>query len=196
MSPTSNGAFVGYLFVAVFGLLVLRRAYRMTQGTPLRSSTILVMPVFYLLIYSAEIAVFLFAGAGTSLANVAYAFLAADLVLLVVGALLAYAWVGRHVELYRPEGSQRLYYRLNPLLPVVYVVLFFVRVGLAAAFLGETPFAIPSTSSIAGLSFSLFLLLGAIDALWGLSTGFLIGRNISVYHHGQRHEAAQSAPLP
>ncbi len=191
----SQAVTFGYLFVALFALLVLRRAYRMMHGTPYRTGLLVVLPVFYLLIYAAELSVLAAVGVTTTLATEAYLSLAVDIALVVAGTFVAYRYVRKNVVLYRPEGSSQRYYRLSPLLPVVYVVLFVVRTVIAAVLLGESPFEFPTTASIESLPPVLLLTLAAVDALWGLSTGFLIGRSVGVYRAGQAPEVATAAPL-
>jgi hypothetical protein len=193
-APSQEVTF-GYLFVALFALLVLRRSYRMMHGTPYRVGLLVVLPIFYLVIYAAELSVLAAVGVTTRLATEAYASLAVDIALVIVGTFFAYRYVRKDVVLYRPEGSSVLYYRLSPLLPIVYVVLFVVRTVIAAVLLGESPFAFPMPASIESLPPILLLTLSAVDALWGLSTGFLIGRSLGVYRAGQQQGAAVPAPL-
>jgi len=181
----SQGALIGYLFVALFALFVLRRSYRLTQGVRLSTARLVVLPAFYVLIYAGELASVSFVGATSSIAPLTYVSLAVDALLLVAGVVLAYQYTRRHVELYRAPGQTDWSYRLNPFLPIVYVVLFLIRVGIETALLGVSPFEFPTAASIAGLSSLSLLLFAVVDALWGLSTGFLIGRSVGAWHEWQ-----------
>ncbi|MGA8542747.1 MAG: hypothetical protein WB947_04315 [Thermoplasmata archaeon] len=181
----SQPTIAAYAFVAIFGLIVLRRAYTLTHGTQVSEGRLLVLPALYILIYAGELAAIDYGAIGSSVANQVYISFGLDAVLFAVGVFVSYGYTLRHVQLYRAEGETAWSYRLNPLLPVVYVVLFFVRTAIEAAVLNLSPFAHPSATALAAISlFSLYTLF-AIDAMWGLSTGFLIGRNAAVYHEWQ-----------
>jgi hypothetical protein len=184
----------GYAFVAVFGLLVLRRAYLLTRGVPLRPSVLAVFPALYLLIYLGELAVIYLSAIGTARWLSAEVGLAADGVLLAGGTWLAHSHSRRRVELYQPAEDPRWYYRLPPLLPVAYVTLFFVRTAVAAVVVGETPFVIPSPSQLASISDLAWYTLLGVDALWGLTTGFLVGRSVAVFRAWQTRSAVSTAP--
>lgn len=192
-NPLSSPVVLGYLFVAVFSLIVLRNAYRLTQGVRVSYARLVIYPVFYVLIYAGELLPVAFAGLSSSLAIGYYAALAVDLAVFGAGVWFAYRHVAHHVELYRPEGASFPYYRIGALLPVVYVGLFVVRVVIGAVVLGQPPFAIPTPQSIEALGPLLLLLFLLLDTLWGLSTGFLLGRNLAVYRRARQWEAS---PLP
>ncbi len=187
-----------YLVVALFGLLVLRAAFRLMYGVPARTVRLVLFPALYVAIYVGELTGVWYAGTGSGLANQTYAALGADLALLAVGTFVAYRFTFRTVELYLPTGDVRWHYRLSPLLPVLYVVLFFVRVGIETAIVGEGPFTVPTVAQFDAISPLSLYALFAVDALWGLTTGFLVGRNTAVYRKWQAHldEARAAAPLP
>ena len=196
----SQSALLAYVFVALFGLFILRRSYRMTQGVPLSTARLVVLPVLYVLIYLGELASVSFIGVSTSIAPLTYVSLAVDGVLFAAGVVFAYQYTLRHVELYQAPGQAAWSYRLNPLLPIVYVVLFFIRVGIETALLGVSPFEFPTAASLTGLSTVTLLLFATVDALWGLSTGFLVGRSAAAWHEWQLKLAgasrAETAALP
>jgi hypothetical protein len=191
----ANPVILGYLFVGLFALLVLRRAYWMMKGTPVRYATLIFLPIFYVLIYAVELSGVLYAGLSSSISGEAAAALSVDVALVLVGVLVAYRYVQQHVELFRPEGANRLYYRLSPLLPIVYVALFVVRVAIGAAILNESPFAFPTPAAIVALSPALRYVFFAVDAVWGFSTGLLLGRSAGVVQTTRRQESTASAPL-
>ncbi|MGA9839294.1 MAG: hypothetical protein WBF81_07700 [Thermoplasmata archaeon] len=200
MTPalSSSDAFA-YVIVAVLGFIILRRAYFLTQGTRVSTGRLVILPIFYLLIYAAELAATGFAGAGSSAATPVYLSFVGDGALVVAGVFLAFQYTLRHLTIYQRPGETAWSYRMNALLPVIYVVLFFVRVAIETALLGEGPFTFPAPGALDGISaFALYSLL-AVNALWGLSTGFLIGRSAAVYREWQQHLASpgsSAAPLP
>jgi hypothetical protein len=185
-----------YAFVAIFGFIILRRAYMMTHGTPATAGRLLFLPCLYVFLFAALMVAVVYGAIGSSVANQVGAAFGADIVLLLVGVFVAYGYTLRHVHLYRDRGAVNWSYRLNAVLPVIYVVLFFLRTGLETAFLGISPFGIPSASQLASASpWSLYVLF-AVDAMWGLSTGFLVGRNAAVYHAWQRKLAEGPGAIP
>jgi len=186
-----------YVILALFGLILLRRTYMMTQGVPAGVGRLVVLPIFYVAIYTAELAGTWFAGVGTGRAELTYIALSADAVLLGVGTWIAYRITTRHVHLYRPTPGGPWYYRLRPLLPVLYVVLFLLRAVIETVIVGNAPFAVPTTAQFESISRTALFALFAVDALWGLTTGFLIGRSGAVYAAWQRAERAPpTAPSP
>lgn len=196
MAGVSQFAIDDYVVVALFGLFLLRRAYRMTQGVPVSAARLAVMPAFYVLVYAAELAGTWFAGTATGRAELTYVGLAADVVLLAVGTWVAHRITTAHVELYQPAPGGPWYYRLRPLLPVLYVLLFFVRAGIETAIIGIAPFEFPSAAQFAGISPLALYALFTVDALWGLTTGFLIGRSAAVYGAWQRAKRNLPAQAP
>jgi hypothetical protein len=188
---------IAYLFIALIALLVVRRALLLTRGMPIGLGRLVVLPAFYVVIYVAELAAIGVGGVGSTVATPLYVSYGVDAALVVVGTFVAYGYTLRHLHIYQPEGQTTWNYRMNPLLPVVYVVLFIVRVGIETAILNESPLAFPTAGALAGVSafalYSLFL----VDALWGLSTGFLVGRSVAVYHAWREKTASpQSSPGP
>lgn len=180
--PLSQGALFPYFFIALIGLIILRGAYRVTQGVRVVIARLVVIPVIYIVLYVAELSAVALAGSTASIAPAILGSSAVDAVLVVVGALLAYQYALRHVELYRVEGDPAWRYRMSAIIPIVYVSLFFARVALETAVLGESPLAFPSAGAFNGISPYALYTFFAVDALWGLSTGFLIGRSAAVYH--------------
>jgi hypothetical protein len=194
----SNQAATTYLLVAVLGFIILRRAYLMTKGTDVSVGRLVAFPAFYLVIYAAELAAIGFAAVGSSAATQVYLSFGADAALILLGVFLAYGYTLRHVEIYQEPGESAWSYRMSALLPVIYVVLFLVRVVIETVVLNESPFSFPAPGSLDGISSLALYLLFVVDALWGLSTGFLIGRSAAVYHEWQQHRASnnQSASAP
>jgi hypothetical protein len=192
----SQADLAGYAFVALLGFIILRRTYAMTQGVRATTVRLTVLPAIYVALYVAELAGLWYVGTGSGQPWLRGAALAADGVLVVVGVALAYRATRRTVHLYRPDEDPEWHYRVRPLLSVLYVALFFVRVGIETVVLGESPLAIPTAAQLDSLSsfalYSLFL----VDALWGLTTGFLVGRSAAVYTAWQEALGQSPAPLP
>ena len=101
-----------------------------------------------------------------------------DVAVLVGASVLATGWVRRRVVLDWKDGAWT--YRLGPLLPVVYLVLFVVRLALDLVVLGINPFAgtPPSATPLTGTTLGI---VAVVDALFAFSTGLLVGRTVGVY---------------
>jgi len=191
----SQSEVAGYLFVVILGLIILRRSWRLTHGAPVTTGRLVAIPVLYVLLYGITLATIGVTAVGTSLATLTFASFAADAALVAVGFVVAYRYTARNVHLYQADGQSQWSYRLSPLLPVIYVVLFFVRTGIETAILNESPFSFPTASMFLGVSTLALALLFSVDALWGFSTGLLVGRSAAVYHLWQQKLAAPPAPL-
>lgn len=191
----SSSAVYAYVFVALIGFIILRRAWVMTHGAPVSVTRLVVLPILYILIYVGELAAVGYGAFGTSFANQVWAAFGADVVLFAVGVWVAYGYTLAHVRVYRNEGDTAWMYRLNAVLPVLYVVLFFARTAIETVVLSLSPFEFPTAATFVGISPLSLYLLFAVDALWGLSTGFLLGRSAGVYHEWQQKlAAAPTAP--
>lgn len=191
----SQQAAIGYLFAALVGLLILRRTLRLTRGATVSAGRLLLLPALYVVVYVAELAAIGFGGGGSSVTTPLYVSYGVDATLVVVGTVAAFRYTLRHLQIYRANGETEWSYRMNPLLPVVYVVLFFVRIAMETVILNESPFAFPAAGALAGISAVALFTLFAIDALWGLSTGFLAGRSAAVYHEW-RKKLVEPGPAP
>lgn len=182
-----------YVILALFGFFLLRRTYLMTQGVPAGLGRLVFLPIFYVAIYAAELAGTWFAGIGSGRAELTYLALAADAALIAVGVAVAFRVTSAQVELYRPTPGGAWYYRLRPLLPVLYVVLFFARAAIETVLVGSPPFAVPSAAQFESISLTALIALFTVDALWGLTTGLLLGRSAAVYAAWKR---AERLPTP
>jgi hypothetical protein len=196
MSGVSSIVVEDYVILALFGLFLLRRTYLMTQGVAAGIGRLVVLPVFYVAIYTAELAGTWFAGIGSGRAELTYIALAADAAMLAAGIAVSYRVTARHVELYQPTPGGPWYYRLKPLLPVLYLVLFFARALIETVIVGNAPFAVPTTAQFDTITPIALYALFTVDALWGLTTGFLIGRSGAVYGAWKRAERNPPPPRP
>jgi hypothetical protein len=192
----SQPELAAYLFVALFGFLVLRRAYAMTHGARATVFRLTVLPALYIAIYLATLVGTWYVATGPGLAWFTTLGIPVDLGLMVAGFVFAFVFTRRTVELYQPPGDPAWHYRLHAWLAVAYVALFFVRVGIEAAVIGISPFAFPTTAQFASMSPLAVDSLFIVDALWGFSTGLLVGRSLAVYAAWKAAEAKAPAPLP
>ncbi len=183
-----------YVIVALFALLVVRRTYRMVRGMPVSTARLVVLPALYVALYAAEVAAIGYAAVGSARAMAFWGSLAADSASFVVGTLFAYRLTLRHVHLYQPVAGGAWYYRLRPTLPIAYLVLLLVRLGVETAVLGITPFASPTAAQLDALATPTLVVLFAVDALWGLTTGFLVGRSMAVYRSWQQVQGTPPGP--
>jgi hypothetical protein len=173
------------LFLVILLLIVVRRTYYMLRGT--------VASPARLIGYSAVVA-FLFAitlAVDVGVVPV-YAF-AADAAVLAAAALLAVSYVRRHVHLEPRPPSGEWYYKLSPWIPVAYVLLLIVRISLLLVVLG--PSALDFVPTTTALGTPALVALIAVDLLFALSTGLLIGRNAGVLL-ALREKLAAAPPAP
>lgn len=186
----STSEVYAYGFVALIGFIILRRAWVITQGAPVRMVRLVVLPVGYLALYVGELAAIGYGVLGTSQAVPVYAGFGVDAGLLLLGVWVAYRYTRAHVHVYQDPGSSAWMYRMESLLPVLYVALYFIRTGIETVVLGLSPLVFPTAATFVGVSPLSLYLVFAVDALWGLSTGFLLGRSGAVYHEWQQKLAA------
>jgi hypothetical protein len=169
------------LIGVLFALFIARRAYTQYRGARLSPGRLIGFSILYPLLFAVVIG-------SESYPVVPYWSLAADAVAVVAGSLIAVDHVGRRAAIYRENGLWM--YRLGPLVPVVYIVLFLGRLVLELA-IGIDP----SAPSIGSISATAVLVLVVVDALYGFSTGLSLGRNVGIYRAWQRQAAAASSPL-
>lgn len=178
----STSALYAYGFVALLGFIILRRAWIMTHGAPVSVTRLVFLPVIYVLLYVGELAAIGYGVLGTTFAQLTYVGFGADAALFVGGIWISYRYTLAHVRVYRNSADTAWMYRLNAVLPVVYVALFFARTAIETVVLSLSPFEFPTAATFVGISPLSLYLLFAVDAMWGLSTGFLVGRSAGVYH--------------
>jgi hypothetical protein len=169
------------LLGALIGLVILRRAFAQYRGTPVSAARLLGFTLIYPLLFA------LVAGV-ESLPVLPLWSLAVDVAAAVAGTFAALRYVESRVTVYQEGGAWM--YRLGPVVPIVYVVLFLARLGLELG-IGIDPFA-PSTAAI---STGAATVLEVVDVLFGFSTGLAMGRNLGVYEVWRRRSASP-APAP
>ena len=155
--------------LAIFVLLIGRRIVLMVRGVPVRPASM----VGFAAVFTALFVIAL-AGSFSLLPLWTYA---VDAVVLVVASIGTAEYVRRRVVLELRNGVW--YYRLHIAIPVLYLVLFAVRLVLDSVVLGIDPFA-PPPGNAPALSATAVLLVAVVDALFAFSTGLLVGRTAGV----------------
>lgn len=164
--------------------LVLRRAYRMYLGTPLRPVQLFALSALY-------VALFVLLAAFESLPLLPWWSTVLDLPVGVAAAVVAFEYVDRRVQIYR--AGEVWMFRIGLLVPVVYVGLFVLRLVLELVVVGINPFAGSPTLPVL-TPFEADVLIG-VDALFAFSTGLVVGRNVGVYRSYERHRRSAGAPV-
>lgn len=173
------------LVYGLFLFIVVRRTIRLAQGTPYSEARLAFNAILYLFLFG--LAIVYDVGLLPS-----WSFLV-DGAVIVAGVAVATRHVARVVVFSRgPSGVQ---YRLGLALPVLYLVLYVVRVAVDLVLLNENPLAGPTGLPV--LTGWQVVALLAVNALFSLSAGLLVGRSIGVYlAYRARGAAATAVPLP
>ena len=118
---------------------------------------------------------------------------------MVGSSFLASSYFGMHVDLERRPPDHAWHYRLRAWVPLTYLALFVVRIGVAFWVLGPSALSFAPAPPVA-LSFAQELLLWMVDALFAVSTGLLVGRSVGVWLEYraviERERSSRSEPLP
>lgn len=187
MSPEPGQFTTAAVILLVILFVVARRVIGMVRGTPVNPVRLLASTALYVLLFALVVAEeFLLLPWYVPVVNVAVAG--------TVGAL-ATPYVVRRVQVYR-DAAGAWHYRLGYVIPALYVGLFGVRVLVDLFVLGVNPLS-PSLPSGA-LSGGEAILLAAVDALFSVSMGLLLGRSFGVYraYRAARAVAAHGASTP
>lgn len=175
-------------FLAIFLLIAVVRMYRMTRGTSASPTRLLTVAGLYLFIFAIS-------AAGDALVLPIW-LVPVEIALLVVGAIVTAVYVRRVVDL-SPHPRWGWSYRLGFALPAIYLLLFAVRIGAdfailnGATFFGSTGSPAPAVSGV-----DLYV-LEAVDALFSVSAGLIVGRSVGVYLALQdRQKASPPPPAP
>jgi hypothetical protein len=179
----STGQIYLLAFLVLLVFIVGRRTVLMVRGTTVSAARLAGFAVFYVVF-------FVIALAG-SLSTVPLYWYGVDAAAVVLAALVAIPYVERVVRIERrPDGLW--YYRLGLALPLVYLALFAVRLAVDAFVLDVNPFGPPTAVSLSPFATDVLI---AVDVLFGVSTGLLVGRSIGVYR-AYRRAAMGAPPLP
>lgn len=182
-APPSTFAFTAVILVVII-LLLARRTYLAISGARYSPGQLFATAGFYVFLFA------LLAYSTLSAALSAWGEIAAALVIpyaiAVVGAAtVATPYVRRIVRFENRAGQ--LYYKLPWHVPVLVLVLFVARLGIEFAIFGAS--AASTFGPTTNLGPGLILVLVAIDLLFGLSLGLLLGRGIGVYQAHTRLES-------
>jgi hypothetical protein len=174
MASGSPGETGYLLLLAIVVIILVRRFYRLVQGTVVSTGRLVGFAAFYLVLFAFVLL--------SGYAGVPYYALIADGAIVVVATLIAAPYVERIVR-FELRADGQWYYRLGLLIPGLYLVLFGVRLAIDVLLIGENPFAPPTNISLSPLQ---LILLIVVDALFAFSTGLLVGRSVGVYRAFQR----------
>jgi hypothetical protein len=173
--------------LAIYGILflvVIRRSVLLSRGVPVSTNRLIGQAALYLFLFVLTVALDI-------LVLPTWTF-GVDIGVLVVGAIVASVHVRRVTQFWiRPDGQWM--YRLGILLPALYLSLYAVRVVVELVVLPD-PFG--STGPIAALTLGQQEALAAVDALFALSAGMLVGRSIGVYQAYQERLRQPPSPTP
>lgn len=173
------------IVVVIIVLILLRRTISMIRGAAVSPVRLFGYAALYGLIFVGTIA----AGA----AEIPWYFLALDAGVVVVATILATRYVRDHVVLEQRPPAGQWFYKLHPWIPITYLGLFLLRIGVAFWLLGPSAFDFGSpTPSLSGTQLGI---LEVVDVLFAGSTGLLFGRSVGVYLAYQRR-LAQQPPGP
>lgn len=179
------------LLLLIIVLVLVRRTYYQLQGARFSAARLFGFAAFYVLLFVVLAFSTLYAAVATW-GSSAYALLALYVGVPTAAGVFAAPYIERVVRFER-RGDGQWYYRLSWHVPVLYLVLFLGRIvaeiavfGLSAVLVSYPPPAPPSVPALE--------VLIAVDLLFGLSLGLMIGRGVGVYRAYRRLPASEAAP--
>lgn len=190
MAGISSAEESAILFLVIIVLIMVRRTYALSQGTPYSTARVFGYGAFSMVLFALFAASTIYVATGTW-GPVGYALVAPYLGVVVGSALLAEPRIRPLVKFEERAGPQ-LYYHLPIIVPILNLVLFVVRLGIELwlfGFSAITSFQFPTSLPLGALE-----ILIAFDLLYGVSIGLLIGRGLAVHRAflARPHET----PLP
>jgi hypothetical protein len=187
-APTTGPETTGVIILAILVLIMIRRTYRLSQGTPYSTARVFGYGAFSTFLFVLFGASTIYVAVGTW-GWIALA-LIAPYALVVVGA----AWIARPrvqaLVKFERQSDGQLYYRLPIVIPVLTLLLFVVRASVEILLFGLNAlvtFTLPTSVSVGTL-----VILIAVDLVYGASIGLLYGRGLGVraaYEAGPAHES-------
>lgn len=182
------------VFVLVLIVLLLaRRTYLSITGARYSAGRLFGFTGFYLLLFAVLGSTTIYL-ALASWGTVGWLLLAPYAGVVLGAAALAIPHVRATVR-FESRGEGRWYYRLPWVVPVAYLVLFVLRFGVEVALFGPSTvasFTLPTSAPSGAV-----VVLIAVDLLFGVSMGLLLGRAVGVYLAFQsKPEARTLAPSP
>jgi len=176
MASLSSADSSAIVVLAVIVLIMVRRTYALSQGTPYSPVRVFGFGGFSMLLFGFFAATTLYVAVGTW-GPIGYALLAPYASVVVGAARVAEPRIRRLVTFEdRPGGPP--YYHLPLIVPVLSLVLFLVRLAVELWMFGLS--AIGSFSFPTSLPLAALEVLIAFDLLFGASIGLLIGRGLAV----------------
>jgi hypothetical protein len=173
VTPSASDLAPTIVFLVLVVVLIGRRVYLSVRGTSINPASLLGFAGFFVVLFALTVVGGFYLYPSYWLAG-----LAADAAALVAAVWLGIRYTRRRVEIWRrPDGVWM--YRTGVFIVAVYLTLFAVRLLLDLLVVGVNPLApmasTPTLSPVASVS------LLAVDALFAVSTGLFLGRNIGVY---------------
>jgi hypothetical protein len=175
-APTSAPVTTGVIVLVLIALLMVRRTYALSQGTPYSPVRVFGYGAFSSFLFVAFGASTIYVAVGTW-GWIGLALIAPYAGVVVGAALLVRPRVQALVRFER-RNDQQLYYRLPIVIPVLTLVLFVVRASVEIYLFGLNAlvtFTFPTSAPLGTL-----LILIAVDLLYGVSIGLLYGRGLGV----------------
>jgi hypothetical protein len=186
-TPISGPESTGLVILAIIVLIMVRRTYLLSQGTPYSGTRVFAYGIFSTLLFV------LFGAATIYIAVGTWGWTALALIAPYALVVTAAAWIARPrvqaLVKFERRADGLLYYRLPVVIPVLTLVLFVARASAEILLFGLNAFvsfAIPTSAPIGTL-----LILIAVDLVYGGSIGLLYGRGLGVraaYLAGPAHE--------
>jgi hypothetical protein len=189
-APPPTSISTGVIFLVIIVLVMARRTYALSQGTPYSAGRVFGYGAFSTALFALLAASTIYVAVGTW-GMVGLALIAPYALVVLLTAWVAEPRVRRHVRFEeRPDGQ--LFYRLPFVIPLLTLVLFAVRVTVEVLLFGVNAFfsfTFPTTLPLQSL-----LVLIAVDLVYGGSIGLLYGRAFAV--RAAFRERPQNPPLP
>jgi hypothetical protein len=174
------------ILLAIIVLVIVRRTYRMIQGARASPGYLFGFLGLYLVLLA-------FTLVSTIVLLPTYSAIL-DIVLVVIAGLAGYRWVLRHAKLEKRANGE-WYYRLGPIIPIVYLVLFITRLTIDLVVLGLDPFDFYGSGTVSLTQTQIDITI-LVDALFALSTGLLAARSFGVYSAYRQAVGQAGSALP
>jgi hypothetical protein len=174
------------ILLVIFALFYARRVVVSITGTVLSVGRLVGFSAFYGVLFVAAVV-----QGFTLLPDY---LLGVDAAVAVGAAFLGELYVRGRVDAHERTPGVWIY-RLSPIVPLVYLALFVVRLLLDLFVLNLDPFVFTLTPP--PVASQVLWILAVVNLLFALSTGLLLGRNVAVYraYEAKLRAAASSKPL-
>jgi hypothetical protein len=173
VTPSISDAAPTIIFLVLLVAVLARRFYQSVRGAKLTPASLIAFAGIFFALFALTVVT------GYVLyPKYALGGLLVDAVVFVPAAYLGIRYTRRKVEVWqRPDGVWM--YRLGVVIALVYLALLAARLLLDIFVIGINPFG--STTTTPTLSAVAAASLLVVDALFAVSTGLLVGRNLGVY---------------